>query len=137
MRLLAQLEIEAGRPGEAATVLGRFATRGGPLDAETLDLQGRALMMSGQPRAAAEVLGRLAEATPRDAGILARLALARFSTGDFDGMRDAAQQALALEPNQPGARELLAMAALARGEAAAAATELEKLDVAAERASWR
>ncbi|WP_270939377.1 tetratricopeptide repeat protein, partial [Falsiroseomonas oryzae] len=57
-----------------------------------------------------------------------RLAAARLSAGDAAGTAQAAQDSLRLLPSQAGAREMLAVAALARGDMAAAQAELDRLE---------
>lgn len=129
-KLVAGLEMEAGRNAAAAGVLNTMVSRG-VVDAELLDMLGRAQIAAGRPREAAEAFRRANEILPGNAALLSRLAAARLNIGDVQGMAEAAQAALQAEPNGPGARLMLALGGLARGDLVAAEAELGRLDPAA------
>jgi Flp pilus assembly protein TadD len=79
----------------------------------------------GNFAAAAEAYRRLLALVPRDARALARYASVLMETGKFEEGVATARRALAFEPKVPGAHLLLGKYYLLRGEAAAAARELE------------
>jgi putative PEP-CTERM system TPR-repeat lipoprotein len=131
-RLLATMEMDAGRPRDAAAVLARAAvptTR----DVELLEMLGRAYAAAGLRAEAAQTLERAAAVAPNDAALLTRLAVARLALGDVQGTRDAVAEALRQGPARPGAREILAATAIARGDLAEAEAALAALDPAAQR----
>ena len=80
-----------------------------------------------------EALTRAAALAPGDAAIMARLAAARLVIGDAAGTTTAAEAALQLQPGQAGAREMLAVAAMARGDLAAMVSQLDQMDPAVRR----
>jgi putative PEP-CTERM system TPR-repeat lipoprotein len=126
-RLLAGFEMEQGRAAAAAATLQNIVGRG-RADAETFDMLGRAQLIAGRPRDAVEAFRRAVEAQPNNAAFIARLAAARFAIGDMAGMAEAAQASLNADANAPGARLMLGLAALGRGDAAQAEAELAQLD---------
>ncbi|NIT36199.1 MAG: tetratricopeptide repeat protein [candidate division Zixibacteria bacterium] len=75
--------------------------------------------------AGAEAYRRLLTLVPRDARALARYASVLMETGEFEEGVAAARRAIALEPTVAGAHLLLGKYYFVRGEAAAAARELE------------
>jgi Tfp pilus assembly protein PilF/4-amino-4-deoxy-L-arabinose transferase-like glycosyltransferase len=75
--------------------------------------------------AAGEAYRRLLALAPRDARALARYASVLMEMGEFEKGVATARRALALEPAVPGPHLLLGKYYLVRGEAAAAARELE------------
>lgn len=129
-RLLATIEMEAGRPRDAAAVLARAAvptTR----DVELLEMLARAHAAAGQRAEAAQALERAAALSPNNSGLLMRLAIARLALGDVQGTQDAATESLRHGPTQAGAREVLATTAIARGNLDEAEAALAALEPAA------
>ncbi len=124
--IVAALALTANRPDDAAATLEALKARG-TADAEALDLLGRVQAAQGRPREAADTLKAAAELAPDNAGIQTRLAAARMSAGDPQGVVEAANRALQLGATGPETHQLLAFAALFRGDAAAATAELAKL----------
>ncbi|TPG61078.1 PEP-CTERM system TPR-repeat protein PrsT [Roseomonas nepalensis] len=136
VKLLAAMDMEAGRPDGAAGTLTRYLSRLGPqgqADADTYDLLGRAHGAARRPREAAEALGRAAALAPQDTGVLNRLAAARLGAGDARGAVEAAEKSLALQPEQPPVRELLATASMLRGDMSGASAQLDRLGEAGRR----
>ena len=125
-KLLAAMELERRAPAAAAGVLERLVQRGNA-DAETYEILSRALLGAGRPREAAEMTEKLVELVPNNVGYLTRLAATRLASGDSGATVRAAEAALKLDPNAVAARELLVVAALARGQLEVAEQELAKL----------
>ncbi len=132
-RLLASIEIESNRPRDALATLTAMAARG-RADAPSLDMLGRLQAVAGLRREAVTSFEAAHERAPQDAGILARLAAARLAVGDLAGMVQATEGTLALDATQQGAREMLAFAALYRGDVEALERELAQLPAEARRA---
>lgn len=125
-KLLAAMELERRQPAAAAGVLERIVQRGNA-DAEVYEILSRALLAAGRPREAAEMTQKLVELVPNNAGYMTRLAATRLAAGDPGAAVRAAGEALQLQPDAIAARELLVVAALARGELEIAESELAKL----------
>lgn len=148
-KLQAAMDLQAGRPEDAAATLTALADRG-TTDVQALDMLGRVLMSLSRPRLAATALQSASKLAPNDAGILGRLAAARLATGDTAGSAEAASSALRLSGSAalpggalPGgaagttdtgraagrsdARQILAFAAMFRGDTAQAQAELAML----------
>ncbi|PZW46785.1 putative PEP-CTERM system TPR-repeat lipoprotein [Humitalea rosea] len=129
-RLVAAFDLAANRLGDATAVLTRLAERGGA-DAESLDLLGRLHGAAGRRQEAIAAFERAAGLAPQNAEILSHLAAARLVAGDVAGTAATAGEVLRADPSRHGARELLAFAALYRGDLATVRSELERLDPAA------
>lgn len=130
-KLLASMDLAAGRADDAAATLERVS-RGGTADAEAFDLLSRAHAAMGRIAAAVAALEKGVALAPDNAGLQARLAAARMTTGDGAGAAEAAAAAIRLEPGlEPAMRQILAAAAMARGDLAAASAELERAGPAA------
>jgi putative PEP-CTERM system TPR-repeat lipoprotein len=125
-KLLATLSMESGRPEDAVATLSALASRG-KADAEAYDMLGRIQSSLGRPREAAEALQAAAALAPQDSAILSRLAASRLAMGDADGTADAASRAVQTGNGAPAARQMLAYAALFRGDMQTAEAELGKL----------
>ncbi len=131
-KLVAAFDLQANRPGDAALVLGQLAARGGA-DAEALDLLGQLHGTAGRRRDAMEAFSAAAALAPRDPAIAARVAAAHLAVGDLPAMVRAAETALSLNPLAGGMRELLAFAALYRGDLAEVSAELARMTPEARR----
>lgn len=125
-KLVAAFDLQANRPGDAAMVLAQLAGNGGA-DAEALDLLGQLHAAAGRRRQAVIAFTAASELVPQDPAILAHLAAAQLGVGDLGSMVRAAQSALTLNPMIPGMRELLAFAALYRGDLLGVRAELARL----------
>jgi putative PEP-CTERM system TPR-repeat lipoprotein len=125
-KLLAVLALEDNRPQDAADVLSNLERRGGA-DAAALDMLGRVQAGLGRPAEAARTLEQAAALAPRDADLQGRLAAARLAAGDAAGTAEAAQRALQLGSTAPATRQMLAYAAMFRGDLPGAEAELSHL----------
>ncbi|HEY8612075.1 MAG TPA: XrtA/PEP-CTERM system TPR-repeat protein PrsT [Roseomonas sp.] len=127
-KLVASMEIEAGRFAAAAATLGRFVERPDARpDAELFELLARAQASTGRPREAAEAMARADALAPGNRDTLNRLAAARMAAGNPAGAAEAASKSLEIDPAQPVVRELLATASLMRGDTTRAEAELKRL----------
>lgn len=104
------------------TAPGRPALNG-ENDFASLYRRAVAARLAGQPAAAAEILGRLAQEHPDDADVQVQLGFAQLALGALDAARLAFEQALRLAPDYADARLGLALVAMRRGEPAEAARE--------------
>jgi putative PEP-CTERM system TPR-repeat lipoprotein len=118
-KLLALTELANNRPGRAEAALRNLIESGKP-DADTLDLQARALSMQGSGAEAARNLTLAAALAPRDIDVLNRLAAARLGLGDTVAGADALRLSLAAAPDQPAAASALVQSCLAAGDFAGA-----------------
>jgi putative PEP-CTERM system TPR-repeat lipoprotein len=125
-RLLAALLLDDKRPQDAAAVLARLADRG-KADAGSLELLGNVQSLLNRPREAAQAYAMASGMLPKDAGLLNRLAAARLAMGDTEGSAEAANRAVTLGGDTPATRQMLAYAALGRGDIAAAEAELNRI----------
>ncbi|WP_207537009.1 XrtA/PEP-CTERM system TPR-repeat protein PrsT [Sabulicella rubraurantiaca] len=126
VRLLASLQAKRGANRDAAATLAAYAQQGGR-DPETLARLGEIHFSEGRRRQAEQAFRAAAEAQPGNAALQSRLAAIRLSLGDYAGMAEAAQAALAGGRDDPAARQMLALAAISRGEPEAAESELARL----------
>ncbi|MCW8084803.1 XrtA/PEP-CTERM system TPR-repeat protein PrsT [Sabulicella glaciei] len=126
VRLLASLQAKRGANRDATATLASYAQRGGR-DPETLARLSAIQLSEGRRREAEQSLRAAVEAQPGNAELQSRLAAVRLSLGDYAGMAEAAQAALAGGRDDPAARQMLALAAISRGEAEAAEAELSRL----------
>jgi len=126
VKLLASLSMDGGRPEDAAAALSALAARG-KADAESYDMLGRIQSSLNRPREAAEAFQSAAALAPNDSAILSRLAASRLAMGDAEGTTDAANRAVQAGAQAPAARQMLAYAALFRGDLQTAAAEMAKL----------
>lgn len=130
-KLLASMDMAAGRPDDAAATLDRLAKRGGA-DAEAMAMLGQAHLAMGRSGPALAAFEKAAELAPSNPQIMAQVAAARISAGDADGAAKAAEATIALDKaREPAMRQILAAAALAHGDLAEAAKELERAGPAA------
>lgn len=112
--------LETLEPAQLAAVTARVV-RDRPGDRQALAMLGAARFAADDPLGAASAFRRLIELDPNDAQAWARLgeSLVRANQGLIGADAEAAfSQAVALDPDQLGARFFLGEAALSRGEAA-------------------
>ena len=107
---VSQAQLEAGRPADALSTLAAARDRGGSYPAANRQLA-LLLLQAGRAEEARRVAAEQADATP-DPDSLAVLALAEAAVGDRAGARETLQRALEADPENPTAREHLALLAL-------------------------
>jgi putative PEP-CTERM system TPR-repeat lipoprotein len=128
-KLLALTELAIGKPERAEAALRILVTTGNP-DADTLDLQARALTQQSHAVDAAKSLARAAVLAPRDVDVLNRLAAVRLGLGDTADGADALRLSLAVAPDQPNAARALVQACLAAGDMPCATGAVGRLRLA-------
>jgi putative PEP-CTERM system TPR-repeat lipoprotein len=96
-------------------------------DADTYDLRGRALAMSGDLRGARENLAKAAALHPSDPSLLNRLGAIEMDLGDLRAGEAELKHSLALSPKQGQTGATIVEADLARGDLAAARTDLDQM----------
>ena len=126
LKLLAFIDLARRHPEETLALL-RDSKLAQLTDADTLDLQGRALAMRGDLKAAQADFSRAATLAPRDVQILNRLAASELSLGDTRAAEAELTRSLAISPNQRLAGEAIVQAALARGDVGTATRDVEQL----------
>ena len=115
IRLLAQTELDAKRPGTALQIIQKAVTAG-QTDAATMDLLGRILSSMGEEPAALNAFSRAAEGAPDDAAILQHLGATQMRQGDAVGAAVTLDRSFTLEPSLLVAGEGLVVAALNLGD---------------------
>jgi putative PEP-CTERM system TPR-repeat lipoprotein len=126
LKLQVFIDLARQHPDRALSVL-RTTKLAQHTDAETLDLQGRAMAMAGDAKGAEASLSQAAKLAPKDVQILNRLAAAELSRGETGIAEAELRHSLSLEPNQRLAGEAIVQADLARGDNKAALEDVEIL----------
>ena len=126
LKLMAFIDLARHHPDRALAVLHDSKLAANP-DADTLDLQGRALAMAGDLKAAQQSFQDAARLAPKDVQILNRLAAAELGRGDSAGAETELKRSLAIAPNQRLAGEAIVQADLARGDIPTALADVERL----------
>lgn len=126
LKLLAFIDLSRQHPDRTLAVLHDSKLAQHP-DAETLDLQGRALAMEGDSKGAEASLTQATKMAPQDVQILNRLAAAELSRGETGNAEAELRHSLEISPNQRLAGEAIVQADLARGDIPEAIADVETL----------
>lgn len=126
LQVLGTAHLEAGRPGPALALLGRFHELR-PDYPEAPAGHARALLMSGDIEGAREILLECAEAFPDYGGAWDLLAVAHGMAGDRSEAVRAAERAVELDPGNTNHRRTLGTALLNSGDAARAEKEFRAI----------
>ncbi len=126
LKLMAFIDLARQHPDRVLALLRGSKLAAHP-DADTLDLQGRALAMAGDVRDAKKSFEDASALAPKDVQILNRLAAAELSMGDATGAETELKRSLAISPNQRLAGEAIVQADLSRGDIPTAIADVERL----------
>lgn len=126
LKLMVFIDLARRHPDRALALLQTSALAS-HVDADTLDLRGRALAMSGDLKGARDSFAKAAALHPGDANILNRLAAAEMDLGNISAGENDLKHSLAVSPNQSLAGAAIVQADLARGDLAAAEQDIAQL----------
>ncbi len=129
VKLLARIDMELGRPDQAAQVLQRLADSG-HADLEFLVLLARADLTSGRPQPAQDALKKAIAMAPQNPALKAQLAGVMLDTGQPDAAIQLLQTAFDQDPKQPQMGEALFLAALKTGDVNRATDAFNKVHAA-------
>jgi putative PEP-CTERM system TPR-repeat lipoprotein len=126
LKLMAFIDLARRHPDRTLELL-RQPPLSEHVDADTLDLQGRAQTMLGDMKDAKQSFTQALTLSPKDVQIINRLAAAELDLGDTNGALAGLQHSLEISPKQRLAGEALVQADLARGDMAQANADVERL----------
>lgn len=129
VKLLAQIDMELGRPDQAAQVLQHLSDAG-HADLQSLVLLARADLASGRPQPAQDALKKAIAMAPQNPALKAQLAGIMLDTGQPDPAIQLLQTAFDQDPKQTQMGEALFLAALKTGDINRATDAFNKVHAA-------
>jgi putative PEP-CTERM system TPR-repeat lipoprotein len=124
-KLLAQIELELGRPADALELLAKLQ-RSGPAEPAIFNLIGRAQLQSGRPEEAASAFEEALGMASDDPALHYWLGVSRLRAGDAESGIEQIARSLDLAPTVPAA-VVLVLDHIAAGRYDAAATVVDTL----------